>query len=749
MTSRVLIVQKDYVVGGGIERVLDNLAAGIIGQAQQGTDVEVLNFFIQKAGSRPDIPSNRCFHGSGSGGLLAFLRAWFQLVALILKFRISHIIAAKEQANLLVLLSILPCFWVRRFYSRHSAFDAGDQLLSPGKIGLLYRLYLLLGGTVITVSEQLADRVKAVALTEKGRQRVHYIPNPVFESHKVLAWAAESLPAELEGVDFVIAAGRLCEHKAFDLLLVAWAQLVNCQLKRQQPLPLLVILGDGPDRNDLEQQAEALGLTNRVRFEGYVENPYKYLVNARLFVLSSRHEGMPTVLVEALALGTPVVSTACPTGPNELLNGGEFGYLCPPEDINGLVDIINQGLAYPIRVPTSIVQRYSIPNATACYLQVMGISRDQRPDITLVMHDLAGGGAEKMMVRLANAIAEQGYRVQVVLMTGGGVNKQELSPAVELIELGASRTLAGVPRLVGYLRNARPHTVISVLTHVNVAAIIAAALSGYLGKLFVSERNTLSKDKGVNPARLMRLTYWLAPKLYKLIPNPVLCVSEGVAGDLQQTYGLLPEQTRVLPNPVITKKLISDIDRSPSHHWLQNKECPVVVAVGRLSYQKGFDLLIEAFCQLGVLQGGIEPKLIIFGEGELREALQQQIDMAGLAERVSLPGYCDSPVAEVSSADLFVLSSRFEGSPNVLVEAMCCGVPVIATDCPSGPDQILRSGDLAPLVAVDDVAGLARAMQLMLKSPCDVQPLIERSQDYSDHLSATCYMDTVAGTEGG
>ena len=745
MTKRILIVQKDYVAGGGVERVLDNLAAGIIDQAQQGADVEVLNFFIQKADSRPDIPSNRCFHGSGSGGLLAFLRAWFQLVALILKFRISHIIAAKEQANLLVLLSTLPCFWVRRIYSRHCAFDVSDQSLSPQKIGLLYRLYLLFGGTVVTVSEQLACQVKETALTAGGRQRVHYIPNPVFESYKVLAHAAEPLPAELQGVDFVVAVGRLCEQKGFDLLLEAWAQLANLRLKGQQPLPLLVILGDGPDRPALEQQAERLGITDRVRFAGYVENPYKYLVNARLFVLSSRPEGIPTVLVEALALGRPVVRTACPTGPNELLNGGEFGYLCPPEDINGLVYVINQGLTDPIRVPASIVQRYSIPNATACYLQVMGISRDQRPDITLVMHDLAGGGAEKMMARLANAIAEQGYRIEVVLMTGGGVNKQELSPAVELIELGASRTLAGVPRLMRYLRQTRPHAVISVLTHVNVAAIIAGALSGYPGKLFVSERNTLSKDKGVNPARLMRLTYWLAPKLYKLIPNPVLCVSEGVAGDLQQTYGLLPEQTRVLPNPVITKKLISDIQRSPSHHWLQNKVCPVVVAVGRLSYQKGFDLLIEAFSRLD----NPSARLIIFGEGELRDALQQQIDIADLSERVSLPGYCDTPVAEIAAADLFVLSSRFEGSPNVLVEAMRCGVPVIATDCPSGPDQILRTGKLAPLIAVDDVEGLARAMNLMLSTPCDVEPLLERTRDYTDHLSATRYMEAVSAARVG
>ena len=481
-----------------------------------------------------------------------------------------------------------------------------------------------------------------------------------------------------------------------------------------------------------------LGISDRVLFEGYVTNPYKYLATARLFVLSSRHEGMPTVLVEALSLGTPVVSTDCPTGPGELLNGGELGYLCKPEDSSALADLIQKGLDNPISVQSNIVERYSITSATDAYLKAMDITRTS-PDICLVMHDLAGGGAEKMMVRLANAIAEQGYNIQVLLMTEGGVNKKELKSNVELVELGGSRTLSAVPRLARYLLKTKPQRVLSVLTHVNVAAILACSVSGYLSRLFVSERNTLSKDKDVNPAKLIQLTYWLAPRLYKFIPNPVFCVSNGVSNDLYNTYGLPLGKTLVLPNPVITSTLIDDLERKPSHAWLNDKRSKVIVAVGRLCYQKGFDILIKAF---SLLDG--DSKLIIFGEGELRCELQRQIDDAQLTARVSLPGYTDYPVAEISRADLFVLSSRFEGSPNVLVEAMRCGVPVVSTDCPSGPDQILKGGLLAPLVSVDDAEALARAMEAMLKQPCDIQPLLDRTEAYTDTLSATSYMEGMS-----
>ncbi|MDG9667600.1 glycosyltransferase [Hahella sp. CR1] len=363
--------------------------------------------------------------------------------------------------------------------------------------------------------------------------------------------------------------------------------------------------------------------------------------------------------------------------------------------------------------------------------------------VAIVLHDLRGGGAEKMMVRLANALAEQNTAVTMVLLTEGGVNKAELSSAVKLVELGSPRTLSSVPRLAAYLREAQPDRILSALTHVNVAAALACAMTGMLRRLVVSERNTYSLDKKVNTGAVMKFTYWLAPKIYRRLPNPIIAVSGGVARDLIETESLRPKDIVVAPNPVLTAKVLTMMDEPASHPWLQDPAIRVVVAVGRLSHQKGFDTLIRAFAQVADIAN---LKLVIFGEGELREELSALVSQLQLTEKVDLPGYAANPLAEMKAADLFVLSSRFEGSPNVLVEAMATGVPVLATNCPSGPDEILDQGRLAPLVPVDDVNAMAQALRKCMEHPSDNAELKNRADRYRDALSAQAYSAVLNGS---
>ena len=364
--------------------------------------------------------------------------------------------------------------------------------------------------------------------------------------------------------------------------------------------------------------------------------------------------------------------------------------------------------------------------------------------ILIILHDLRGGGAERMMARLATALAEQGNNVTMVLLAEGGVSVSELSDKVKLIELGASRTLSSIVTLTRYLKHTQPNTILSALTHVNVASILSAFMAGMIGRLFVSERNTFSLDKKVNPSRIMRLTYWIAPKLYKKLPNPVIAVSKGVAQDLIHTEGMRSKDLVIAPNPVITPNVVAKLLEKPIHPWLIDSlnSFDVIVAVGRLSYQKGFDILIRA---VNLVRQKREVRLVIFGEGDDREALTHLVDELKMNEIVDMPGYSPNPLAEMKAASVFVLSSRFEGSPNVLVEAMASGVAVVATDCPSGPMEILDQGVLAPLVPADNPEALSEGILKALKeggSPA----LAKKADFYRDTVSARAYSQLFEGS---
>jgi glycosyltransferase involved in cell wall biosynthesis len=365
--------------------------------------------------------------------------------------------------------------------------------------------------------------------------------------------------------------------------------------------------------------------------------------------------------------------------------------------------------------------------------------------LLIILHDLSAGGAEKMMARLAGALVDAGNDVTLLMLTGGGVNVALLDPRVKQVELRSPRSASAVPALARFLRHNRFDAQLAALTHVNVVAIAAALLSGTLARLHVSERNAFSRDKYVNPSLRVRLAYWLAPLMYRLIPNPVICVSRGVAQDLVDTTVARRQDVTIADNPVLDNDFREKTPGQPNHRWLQEKTAPVIVAVGRLAQQKGFDTLIEAFARIP------DPhiRLIIFGEGTLRDQLLEQAARLGVAQRCDLPGYCQDPMAQVAAADCFVLSSRFEGSPNALVEALSTGTPVVSTHCPYGPQDILDHGAVAPLVAVDDVDAMALAITVQLAQPRDLrrQGRIDAAARYMNGRAVQTYLAALLGSQ--
>jgi glycosyltransferase involved in cell wall biosynthesis len=179
------------------------------------------------------------------------------------------------------------------------------------------------------------------------------------------------------------------------------------------------------------------------------------------------------------------------------------------------------------------------------------------------------------------------------------------------------------------------------------------------------------------------------------------------------------------------------------HPWLAKDAPPVVLGVGRLTEQKDFPTLLCAFTEVAKQR---DARLIILGEGQLREALREQARQLGIADKVAFPGFTDNPWAWMRRSAVFVLSSRWEGSPNTLTEALALGTPVVSTDCPSGPRELLSGGDIAPLVPMGDITALSEAILSTLSNPPEAATLVNAVKDYHQDVSAKGYLDALGLT---
>jgi glycosyltransferase involved in cell wall biosynthesis len=251
---------------------------------------------------------------------------------------------------------------------------------------------------------------------------------------------------------------------------------------------------------------------------------------------------------------------------------------------------------------------------------------------------------------------------------------------------------------------------------VNIVAVWARRLSGVSHRLIINEQNTLSSlARNKNDLR-WKLYPKLAARFYPCA-NQIIAVSRYVADDLAHVAKIPPHLIRVVYNPVITADLQAKAEVPLEHPWFKNGEPPVVLAVGRLTDQKAFDMLILAF---SLVRKNRPVRLLILGEGENRSALQSLIRQLGLEEDVSLMGFVQNPYPYVSHSSLFVLPSRWEGLPTVLIEALYLGASIVATDCPGGSREILKDGQYGRLVPVDAPLRLAEAIEGSLRDrrPC-------------------------------
>lgn len=342
----------------------------------------------------------------------------------------------------------------------------------------------------------------------------------------------------------------------------------------------------------------------------------------------------------------------------------------------------------------------------------MDIQQTRTQRLAIFLPSLNGGGAERVMVTLANAFAERGYATDLVLAAAEGPYLKDVSDQVRVVDLHAGRVSKALLPLARYLRRERPRAMLSAMNHANVVAIAARMLARVPCRLVVSEHNTISVEAARAQGAVAKTVYAMVPWVYRRA-DAIVAVSRESAADLERFAHLPAGSVQAIYNPFDLDWIRRLAAEPLDHPWFAPGQPPVVLAIGRLTEQKDFPSLIRAFAALRARRFA---RLLILGEGELRGELESLAQSCGLtADDVQMPGFVSNPYAYLSRCAVFVLSSRWEGFGNVLVEAMACGAPVVSTDCPSGPREILEDGRWGRLVPVGDVEALAQAIIETLK----------------------------------
>lgn len=367
---------------------------------------------------------------------------------------------------------------------------------------------------------------------------------------------------------------------------------------------------------------------------------------------------------------------------------------------------------------------------------------DQR--VAFFVPRLRFGGAQRVTITIANGLAARGYEVDLLLAYHEGGLVDQVDDAVTLIDLHTPNVpvvgvLASVPRLRSYLEAAEPSILFTAMTYANVVSILAGTVADANTIVVPTEHNMFGLGSGPKT----EATRMLARYLYRFADH-VVAVSEGVADSIVEATEIDRSDVTVLYNPIPVADIRARSQESVDDPWLQSTEFETIVSVGRLEAPKDPFTLLRSFERVNSVRPNT--RLILVGGGSMRDELLELTDSLDIDDVVSLPGYASNPYTYMDRASVFVLSSESEGLPTVLIEALACGCPIIATECSSGPREILSDGEYGTLVPVGDVAVLRDAILSTLRGsadPADPEQLIERAQDFSVETIVDQYEEFV------
>ncbi len=390
--------------------------------------------------------------------------------------------------------------------------------------------------------------------------------------------------------------------------------------------------------------------------------------------------------------------------------------------------------------------------------------------IAIFLPNLAGGGIARAFLAVADGLIDRGYRVDLVLSRPRGPYLEKVSAAINLVELSPAQDLRGrahawaaapearrellrpvmlalrsapalpfIASFARYLDEAKPACVMSSKTHNNLVAVWGRRMAKTKPRLLLSEQTNLSAE-----IRVASRSRWrhIAPLVGRVFPSAdvITSVSDGVGDDLAQITGIPRARIHTVYNPAMRPSVVERSAEEVGHPWFEASDIPVVLAAGRLVEQKDFSMLLEAFAELRRWR---EARLVILGEGRDRGVLEERIRKLGLESHCDMPGFVENPYAYMARASLFAFSSAWEGFGNALVEAMACGCPVVSTDCPSGPSEILDGGKYGSLVPVGNHIAMAEAMERTLADPPPADTVRARAAAFSVDATVEGYLDLL------
>jgi glycosyltransferase involved in cell wall biosynthesis len=360
------------------------------------------------------------------------------------------------------------------------------------------------------------------------------------------------------------------------------------------------------------------------------------------------------------------------------------------------------------------------------------------PHVCLFILKFGDGGVERMMVNIARGLSLIGARVDFIVKETQAPYLHLLPPEVRIIKFHVSKQKAALPKLLDYLKRNDPDILLSAKILDDQVALQAKQRHPGRTRFFLRPGTALisrMKARGTHPLRRWLKTRQLASLFNR--SDGVVAVSQGVADEVVELSKIPLEKINVIKNPTITPELYQQAEAVIDEPWLAPDQAPLILGIGGLRRQKDFPTLIRAFARV---RKTLPCRLMILGQGNKEGALLSLAKELGLGDDFRLAGFVENPYAYLKRAKLFVLSSLWEGSPNVLTEALALGTSCVSTDCPSGPYEVTRGGEVAPLVPMGDPERLAEAMLQTLRKPLDPERLKHAVSDYTLEKSARSYL---------
>lgn len=366
--------------------------------------------------------------------------------------------------------------------------------------------------------------------------------------------------------------------------------------------------------------------------------------------------------------------------------------------------------------------------------------------IAFFMHNFNGGGAERVTITLAEQLANKGYAISIIVKNNIGKLKATVPNTIDVIDLNLIskskiiNNINNIYELSKIINSEQFDLVISVTSPMNLVAAISNAIVRKKTRLYCTVHNAISQEK--------KKFNWIRHKMLKVLDKYVektIVVSEDSRLDYIKTIGINENKTITIYNPVISKEIFTKMKEDISHKWLRdNRQFKTIVSAGRLTKQKNYDLLLRS---IAIVRESIDIKVIILGEGELKQELQQLSHNLGIEDIVDFVGFVNNSYAYFEKADLYVLSSLWEGLPTVLIEALACGCRIVSTNCKTGPSEILNNGEYGILVDGFDEKEFSKNIIKAFDINTNKEDLIQRSKEYSIEKSVSEYINKIIEIE--